>query len=146
MLGQLFSRNFPNYSVGVQLSIPLRNRNAQANYATAAVNLRQSELSVQRLINQIHVDVQNALITMQQARAQYSAAVKSRILQEQTLDAEQKKFAVGASTPFLVIQAQRDLSNAGGSGSGGPSSIYPGEAATGRRLRTDAGCLQYRNR
>jgi outer membrane protein len=114
VLGQLFSRNFPNYSVGVTLSIPLRNRAAQANYATASVNLRQSQLSIQKLINQIHVDVQNALITVQQARAQYASAVKSRILQEQTLDAEQKKFAVGASTPFLVIQAQRDLSNAGG--------------------------------
>jgi outer membrane protein len=113
-LGQVFSRNFPNYSVGFQLSIPLRNRNAQANYATQAVNLRQNELSVQKLANQIHVDVQNALITVQQARAQYAAAVKSRILQQQTLDAEQKKYAVGASTPFLVIQAQRDLSNAGG--------------------------------
>ena len=112
--GQVFARNFPNYSVGLQLSIPLRNRNAQANYATAAVNLHQNELSVQRLINQIHVDVQNALITVGQARAQYSAAVKSRILQEQTLDAEQKKYAVGASTPFLVIQAQRDLATAGG--------------------------------
>jgi outer membrane protein TolC len=114
VIGQVFSRDFPNYSVGLQLSIPLRNRNAQANYATAAVNLRQSELSVQRLVNQVHVDVQNALITVQQARAQYASAVKSRILQEQTLDAEQKKYAVGASTPFLVIQAQRDLSNAGG--------------------------------
>jgi len=114
VLGQVFSRNFPNYSVGLQLSIPLRNRNAQANYATAAVTLRQSELSVQKLINQIHVDVQNALIALQQARAQYAAAAKSRILQEQTLDAEQKKYAVGASTPFLVIQAQRDLATAGG--------------------------------
>jgi outer membrane protein len=114
VLGQVFSRNFPNYSVGLQLSIPLRNRNAQANYATAAVTLRQSELSVQRLINQIHVDVQNALIALQQARAQYAAAAKSRILQQQTLDAEQKKYAVGASTPFLVIQAQRDLATAGG--------------------------------
>jgi outer membrane protein TolC len=112
--GQIFSRNFPNYSVGLQLSIPLRNRNAQANYASAAVTLRQSELSVQKLVNQIHVDVQNALITVEQARAQYSAAVKSRILQQQTLDAEQKKYAVGASTPFLVIQAQRDLATAGG--------------------------------
>jgi outer membrane protein TolC len=114
VLSQVFDRNFPNYSVGVQLSIPLRNRTAQANYATASVALRQSELSVQRLVNTIHVDVQNALISVQQARAQYAAAVKSRILQEQTLDAEQKKYAVGASTPFLVIQAQRDLSNAGG--------------------------------
>jgi outer membrane protein len=112
--GQIFSRNFPNYSVGLQLSIPLRNRNAQANYATAAVNLRQNELAVQKLVNQIHVDVQNAFITVQQARAQYSAAVKSRILQQRTLDAEQKKYAVGASTPFLVIQAQRDLATAGG--------------------------------
>ena len=65
-------------------------------------------------MNQIHVDVQNALITVEQARAQYTAAVKSRILQQQTLDAEQKKYAVGASTPFLVIQAQRDLATAGG--------------------------------
>jgi outer membrane protein len=114
VLGQVFSRNFPNYSLGLQLSIPLRNRNAQANYATAAVTLRQSELSVQKLINQIHVDVQNALIAVEQARAQHSAAIKSRILQQQTLDAEQKKYAVGASTPFLVIQAQRDLATAGG--------------------------------
>jgi outer membrane protein len=114
VLNQLFSRNFPNYSVGVQLSIPLRNRNAQANYATQSVNLRQNQLTVQKLINQIHVDVKNATITVDQARAQYAASVKSRILQEQTLDAEQKKYAVGASTPFLVIQAQRDLSNAGG--------------------------------
>ena len=111
---QIFSRNFPNYSVGLTLSVPLRNRNAQANYAAASVNLRQNELAVQKLINQIHVDVQNALIALEQARAQYSASVKSRILQEQTLDAEQKKLDVGASTPFLVIQAQRDLATAGG--------------------------------
>jgi outer membrane protein TolC len=113
-LGQIFQRNFPNYSVGFSLNIPLRNRNAQANYATAAVNLRQSELSVQKLANQVHVDVQNAVNNLNQARAQYKAAVKTRILQQQTLDAENKKYAVGASTPFLVIQAQRDLSNAGG--------------------------------
>lgn len=113
-LGQIFQRNFPNYSVGFSLNIPLRNRNAQANYATAAVNLRQSELSVQKLTNQVHVDVQNAVNNLNQARAQYKAAVKTRILQQQTLDAENKKYAVGASTPFLVIQAQRDLSNAGG--------------------------------
>jgi outer membrane protein len=54
------------------------------------------------------------LIAVEQARAQYSAAIKSRILQQQTLDAEQTKLAVGASTPFLVIQAQRDLATAGG--------------------------------
>jgi outer membrane protein len=112
VLGQLFGRNFPTYSVGLTLNIPLRNRTAQANMITAELNLRQNELSVQRQINQIRVDVQNGLIAVQQARAQYQAAVQSRVLAEQTLDAEQKKLAVGASTPFLVIQAQRDLATA----------------------------------
>ncbi len=114
VLRQLFGRNFPTYSAGMQLNIPLRNRTAQANMITAELNLRQNELFVQRMINQIRVDVQNGLILVQQARAQYQSAVKARVLAEQTLDAEQKKLAVGASTPFLVIQAQRDLATAAG--------------------------------
>ena len=109
VLGQLFGRNFPNYSVGVQLNIPLRNRSAQANMITQELNLRQNELSVQRLINQIRVDVQTALTAVQQSRAQYQSAVKARILQTQTADAEEKKLAVGASTPYNVILIQRDM-------------------------------------
>lgn len=114
VLGQLFGRNFPDYSAGLQLTIPLRNRAAQADYATAQLQLRQAELEYQRQINNVRVDVQNALIALQQARAQYMAAEKTRLLQEQTLDAEQKKYALGASTVFLVIQAQRDLATAEG--------------------------------
>ncbi len=109
VLGQLFGRNFPNYTVGVNLTIPLRNRAAQANMITQEVNLRQNELAVQRLINQIRVDVQTALTAVQQSRAQYQAAVRARILQEQTADAEEKKLAVGASTPYNVILIQRDM-------------------------------------
>ncbi len=112
VLGQLFGRNFPTYSVGLNLTIPLRNRAAQANIATATLSLRQSQLLVQRQINQIRVDVQNALIGLQNARAQYQAAVKTRILQEQTLDADQKKLALGATTVYQVIQDQRDLTTA----------------------------------
>jgi len=109
ILSQLFSRNFPNYTVGVQLSIPFRNRAAQANMITQELNLRQNELSVQRLINQIRVDVQTALTAVTQARAGYQASVKARVLQEQTADAEEKKLAVGASTPYNVILMQRDM-------------------------------------
>ena len=58
------------------------------------------------------MDVQNALIAVNQARAQYQAAVKGRVLQEQTLDADQKKLALGATTVYQVIQDQRDLTNA----------------------------------
>lgn len=113
-LGQIFSRNFPNYSVGVQLNIPLRNRAAQADYVHDTMNVRQAELQLQKERNQIQVDVQNAVIGLQQARVRHQAAVKSRILEEQTLDAEQKKFALGASTIYNVIQIQRDLLTAQG--------------------------------
>jgi outer membrane protein TolC len=112
VLSQLFSRNFPNYSIGVQLNIPLRNRSAQADYATATLQLRQTELGLQKQISQIRVDVANALIARQQARAQYESATQARILQEQSLDAEQKKFQLGSSTPYNVILAQRDLATA----------------------------------
>jgi len=113
VLTQLFSRNFPTYALGLNLNIPLKNRAAQANVATASVTLRQNQLQVQRQINQIRVDVQNALISLQNARAQYQAAVKQRVLQEQTLDADQKKLALGATTVYQVIQDQRDLTTAG---------------------------------
>ena len=114
VLGQLFGRNFPTYSAGLNLTIPLGNRSAQSNVATAALNLRMSELQIQRQINQIRVDVQNALTALQLARAVYQAAVKGRILQEQTLDADQKKLALGATTVYQVIQDQRDLTTAAG--------------------------------
>lgn len=111
-LAQLFGRNFPTYSIGLNLTIPLRNRAAQANMATASVNLRQNQLLLQRQINQIRVDVQNAITAVNQARTQYEAAVKGRVLQEQTLDADQKKLALGATTVYQVIQDQRDLTTA----------------------------------
>jgi len=112
VLRQEFARNFPSYSLQAQLSIPLRNRSAQADYVLDALTLRTQELQHQRLVNSIGVDVRNALIAVQQASASYHAAVQARILQEQTLDAENKKYALGASTIFLVIQAQRDLAQA----------------------------------
>ena len=113
VMSQLFARNFPTYSIGFQLNIPLRNRSAQADMIQGQIALRQQEIKEQQLVNQIHVDVTNALIAVQQARAGYQAAVKSRELQEQTLSAEEKKYALGASTVFLVVQSQRDLALAG---------------------------------
>ena len=109
---QLFARNFPNYSAGFNLNIPLRNRAAQGQEINDELTLRQLQLGVQRLENQIRVDVQNAVIGVQNARAQHEAAVKVRILQEQSLDAEQKKYALGASTIYNVILIERDLATA----------------------------------
>jgi len=109
VLRQIFSRNFPDYSASINLSIPLNNRQARADMANDLLRLRQSELRQQAQVNNVRVEVQNALIGLQQARAGHQASLKSRIFAEQTLDAEQKKYALGASTIFLVIQAQRDL-------------------------------------
>lgn len=112
LFGQLFRRNFPDYAAGLQLNIPLRNRTARADYVLDQLTLRQSELQLQRQENNIRLEVRNAIIGIQQSRASYQAALKARILQEQTLDAEQKKLALGASTIFNVILVQRDLATA----------------------------------
>ena len=112
MLSEIFRRDYPNYSAGIQLSIPLRNRAAKADYATSLLELRQNELNLRKNINQIRVDVQNALVGVEQARARYEAAVRSRALQEQTLAGDQKRYALGATVSFQVVQDQRDLASA----------------------------------
>src|SRR5580658_4411111 len=112
LLAQMFRRNFPNYSAGVALNIPLRNRAAQSDYVTSELDLRQNELGLQQNINQVRVDVQNAVIALQQARARYAAAVKARDLQQQTLDADQKRFALGASTAYQIVLDQQYLASA----------------------------------
>jgi outer membrane protein len=109
LLGQIFRRDFPNYSAGVSLTIPFRNRAAQADYVTDELQLRQAELQFQRAVNQVRVDVKTALIGLQQARARYETAVDTRKLGEQSLKDEQNRFQHGVSSVTLVIQAQRDL-------------------------------------
>lgn len=111
VISQIFRRNFPNYSAGLSLNIPFRNRQAQADYVTDELQLRQSELQFQRATNQVKVDVKTALIGLQQAHSRYESAAAARALAEQSLDAEQKRFLSGVSTVEAVIQAQRDLAN-----------------------------------
>ena len=106
---QAFRHNFPNYSAGFSLNIPFRNRAAQADYVTDQLQLRQSELQLQRVMNQVTVDVKTAVIGLQQARSRYQTAVDTRVLAEQSLKDEQNRFQHGVSTVSLVVQAQRDL-------------------------------------
>ncbi len=112
LLGEIFRRNYPNYSAGLSLTIPLRNRAAQSDYTTSLLNIRQNELSRQKELNQVRVDVQNAVIGVQQARVRYDAAVEARKLSQATFDADKKKYDLGAGTPYQVVQDQRDLSSA----------------------------------
>ena len=111
VLSQILRRNFPNYSAGISLNIPFRNRQAQADYVTDELQLRQTELQMQRAVNQVRVDVKTNVINLQQARSRYETAVATRILAEQSLDAEQKRFQYGVGSVALVIAAQQDLAN-----------------------------------
>ena len=113
-LNQMFGGDFPDYAFGLQISIPIKNRAAQADAAQAQVEERQAQLRLRQLENTVRAEVRNAVIGLQQNRVRLDAARKARELQQRTLDAEQKKFQFGASTIFLVIQAQRDLAEAEG--------------------------------
>ncbi len=111
-LGQILRRDFASARIGLSYSANIHNYTAQADYAIDQLQLRQTELSNVRDRNQVGVLVSNAVIGLQQAHVQYRAAVKNRVLQERLLDAEQRKFRLGTSTPYLVITEQRDLANA----------------------------------
>ena len=111
-LSQLFRAQYPELEAQLALSLPIRNRVAQADSARAQLAQRQDQARLQQLANTVEVDVQNAQITFQQDRAALVAAQKTRELQEQTLDAEQKKLQLGASTIFLVVTDQQALSAA----------------------------------
>src|SRR5216683_3176521 len=87
---------------------------AQADNQRAILTQRQLEAQLQQLKNAALLDVRNTYIALTQDRAQVDAASKARELQQQTFDAEQKKYQLGASTVYLVIQTQRDLINAQG--------------------------------
>jgi outer membrane protein len=112
LLSQIAGRDYPNYSAGISLNIPLRNRAAQADYATSLLEIRQNELSLHKSVNQIRVDVQNALVGLQQARSRYDAALKARVLQQQTLAGDRRRFELGATVPFQVVTDERDLASA----------------------------------
>jgi outer membrane protein TolC len=111
-LSQIFRRSFPAYSVGVQLNIPLRNRIAKADVTRDELQYRQTEARFQQLRSQVRLQVGNAYIALQQAKASYSAAVQARKLQEQTLDVETAKFQAGVATAYEVIQYQANLAQA----------------------------------
>jgi outer membrane protein TolC len=111
-LGQLFAGTYPVYSAGIQLVLPLRNRIAQADYTRDLITVRQAEIRNQQLENQVHLEIEGALVVLQRSRAALDAAVQSRVLQEQSLEIEQEKYAVGLSTNYLILQYQSYVAQA----------------------------------
>jgi outer membrane protein TolC len=108
-MAQLFRRNFPTERIGAFYQSPIHNWAAQADFAIDQLQNRQSDLGTRKNLNQVQVDVLNYVVMLQQARARYDTAVRNRGLQEQLFAGEQRRFTLGASTPYNVTQQQRDL-------------------------------------
>jgi outer membrane protein TolC len=109
---RLFDNSSPDYGVGFNIQIPIRNRQAQADQVRSELEFRQAELRLQQLQNQIGIEVRNAQFAVQQNRARVEAARKQRDLAKNNFEIEQKKYALGASTNYDVLQTQRDYAQA----------------------------------
>ena len=110
--GNLFNLSAPDRGVGVNISIPLGNRVAQATQIRSRLEYRQAQLGLKSLENQISIFVRQDAFTVEQNRARVAAAQKAEVLAQQTLDAEQKKYNLGASTYTTVLSDERDLAQA----------------------------------
>ena len=109
LLAQIFRRNFPELFGGISLNIPLRNRAAQSDYATSLLELRQNQLNLRKNVNQVTVDVQNAVIGLQQARVRYEAASKPESCRSRRWRTISAATRSAPPPSFQVIQDQRDL-------------------------------------
>lgn len=108
-LGDVFGRDFPTWSIGVNVSYPIFNRAASANAARARLSREQAEVSLRRLEIQVTQEVRSAARAVETNFKRVQSTQAARVLQERRLDAEQKRFNAGMSTNFLVTQSQRDL-------------------------------------
>ena len=109
---QLFGYNFTGYNIGFSIQIPLRNRAQRADYSRALTDKRQTESRNAATVQQIALEVRNALTVIEMNRARIDTAQTARLLAERRLEAEQKKFDLGASTIRFVLEEQRNVTQA----------------------------------
>jgi len=103
-LNQLVSSTAPDKGIGLTLSIPLRNRAAQANQVRAELEYRQAQVRLHQLENQVRIEVRNAQFDVKQNRAAVQAAQYAVDFARQTLDADQQKLKVGLTTTTAILQ------------------------------------------
>jgi outer membrane protein len=107
-----FNNSAPDKGVGATLQIPIRNRPAQADQARSQMEYRQAQMRLQQIYTQTRINVINGQFALTNDRASVIAAQASRDYQAQALDAEQKRFRLGASTTANVLQQERNLATA----------------------------------
>ena len=118
VLNQVFSRKFPSYNASIALTVPIRNRSAQADLITQQLQYRQSQIQNRQLLNNVKINVINTNTALTQARAAWENAVEARRLQEETQRGTRRKYELGTATILDVVITQqttvaRELSEAG---------------------------------
>jgi len=111
-LGQYSTANRPFYSYGVEFSIPLGNAKARNNLKAGKATEKQLLLQLKQFEQTVMVEIDNAVKAAQSAWESAEATKQARTYAEAALDAEQKKYAVGKSTTFTVLQLQNSLTSA----------------------------------
>ncbi|MBE3124213.1 MAG: TolC family protein [Acidobacteria bacterium] len=111
-LRQTANFQYPNWNLGLTLSIPLANLISKANLAQARLNMRQAMLELENQKEQIYLEIKNAVRSVVANYKRILAFTTARELSEQKLAAEEEKRRVGMSTNYFVLQFQRDLANA----------------------------------
>lgn len=111
-LDNAFNDSSPDKGVGFTIQIPIRNRTAQSQQARSLMEYRQAQLRLEQLYTQIRMQIINAQFALTNDRAAVLAAEASQRFNAQSLDAEQKKLHLGASTTALVLQQSRNLATA----------------------------------
>jgi len=111
-VSHLFNSSGPNKGAGFNLNIPIRNRPAQALQARSQIEYRQAEMRLQQLYVQIRMQIINDQYALTNDRAAVNAAIANQEYNRQSLDSENKKLHLGASTTANVLQQQRSLAAA----------------------------------
>ncbi len=112
VMQNLFNSTAPDKGIGFNLTVPIRNRTAQAEQSRSLMEYRQSELRLEQLYTQIRMQVVNAQFAITNDRAQVKASIAARDYAQQSLDAEEKKLQLGASTTANVLLQERNLATA----------------------------------
>ncbi|MBZ5686258.1 MAG: TolC family protein [Acidobacteriia bacterium] len=111
-VSQMFSFNYPTYEAQLTLSLPLKNRAAKAEMGTALVERRNDLYSQRQIREQVTLDVSNAVHQLEQAKLSMVAGKEALDLARKTMAAEQRKYELGSSTIFLVLEAQTEVATA----------------------------------
>ena len=108
-LQNAFNNSAPDYYVGLNLNIPIRNRVAKADQYRSELEYRQAELRMEQLKKQVRIEVRNAQYALDQTGARVQAARKARDLAQRTFDITKKEQELGAGSSYQTLSAQRDL-------------------------------------